>query len=365
MSKTSNALTFNPNDVMKDIENIPIKYGPHIQRIGIFLNKNYVFKPHKPIKCNFYFDNSFLDKGGNFEDFSFRLKKDIIKLKIFQYRHSFVSKDMLNNICLVNCSEKKIILKKGKCIGFVNNVKDEFIKKVDSSRSKTRSILSSNSKNESFDENYSSSNSSLKSKISDSKSESSSISVQESNDSHNLNDLMKSGKMIPSPLTWAKAKNNKYKNNKVISNPKGAKKLSNSIYSEDNEREELMDNNYQIEAKKEKIKDDSENEESILNFDFNDNFLTKFKQNTLLGKKQELKFDLESLTKRYSTKSNDTCVKIKKIQKNCYNVKGGKKNKISAKKIENNLKEILLQKLEESRFMKYSLTKLWKKIDNI
>ena len=74
---------------------------------------------------------------------------------------------------------------------------------------------------------------------------------------------------------------------------------------------------------------------------------------------------MENLTKRYSTKSKDTCIKIKNIQKNCYNIKGGKKNKISAKNIENNLKEILLLKFEESRFMKYSLTKLWKKIDNI
>lgn len=70
-------------------------------------------------------------------------------------------------------------------------------------------------------------------------------------------------------------------------------------------------------------KDD--NESSILNFDFNENYLNKYKQSDFLGKKKELKDDLEILSNKYAKKSNDFYSKLKLLEKNCYNNKGSKK----------------------------------------
>ena len=102
-----------------------------------------------------------------------------------------------------------------------------------------------------------------------------------------------------------------------------------------------------------------------MNYDFDEAYIKIFKQKAPFDKNQELKSDLESLTRRYSTKSNATCIKLKNIQKNCYHSKGGKKKKINAENIECDIKELLMLKIEEGRFMKSSLTKIWKKIENI
>lgn len=292
--------------------------------------------------------------------------KDLTKLEIYQYGPSGNSKIFPNNICLVNCSKKTITFKNGEQIGFAIIVQRENKNGHKDTNTLTESYLSN------IDKNYPKENGNLppssisKSKNDNSKTESSFNSHNESIDSSTRDYFHAQGKMLPPPLSSKNCKKNYTSlNDKINSEVSQLKKNSNLLTLETvqiNQQNNKLDKTWR---NLENIKDGYESDNSILNYDFDENYLEKFKQNTLLGKKQELKTDLEVLTKRYSKKTNSACIRIKNIQKNCYNNKGGKKKKITVQNIEFDIKELLLLKIEEGRFMKESLTRLWKKIENI
>ena len=58
MSKSNENPIFNPDNVRKNIENIPLKVGPHIKKANIFLSQNTIFLPNKPINSSFFSNNN-------------------------------------------------------------------------------------------------------------------------------------------------------------------------------------------------------------------------------------------------------------------------------------------------------------------
>ena len=394
MLQKQKTIHFNVDNVKKLIENIPIENSQYYSTVTIYFMQDTLLFPNKPKYVPFSFKQP-KNSTSDFQDFSFRLAQDLKDKFIYQYEDSEDLRHHHNSICIVNCSSKKIKFNKVDVIGNANLFLNKTIEKLKNTnndyktfQSNEKSITHSISNNSNYTNSYSSyssgfssssspknstlnkSNPSIKSKSEKNNeilNDSNQLTKNKSINYYKRDSLIEENKKqnINQAYNWGKIKKiSKAEESKLkpdINESRKVKKTNNTTIKNNSNIEKSKDSNVELEYHP----SNNDNEDSILNFDFEDNYLEEYKKNNFLGKKIQLKKDLENLSERYTIKSNDLYNKLKDIKMNCFSNKGIKKKKISAKNVERLLNDLIIQKKEENRFMKSELIRIWKKIDLI
>ena len=393
MNYKNKDIKFIPAKIERFVEKICLVDTDSWQTIDLFSLNNFILYPNKPKRIQFSYTkcDNFLSK---FKSNSLRLDEDLKKSGICQYVPCLKKISNIYYIFLVNSSSKNIKIKKGQKIGQVQIYLDNALKnKTIIYNSSSYSFTSKDSSEISKENDNQLIFQKMSNKCDD-----------KNDDSQNVIKKKYSKNNIDEESGANKTKKNKkipkiFEENISIISQDSADEINNSVSKTKNSLKEKENNNYikneshseiisvkkNITTLKNKYKqnkimkykhslnfkennsisDISKLEESILDYDFEENYLKKYSQNSLLGRKTELKSDIEILSKRYGEKSKDSYLKIKNLVNSLYNCKGGKKNKIKAKNIEKSLQELIILKKEENRFMKNAFFKIWKKVDNL
>lgn len=391
MKAETKELVYIPSKIDKFIEKIELVDSEHWKTVDLFFIKDIKIYPKRPIKINFSYNKPLLSLT-KFKGASLRLNEFLKKLGICQYCPNIISTFEYTYIFLVNCSSKILSFKEGENIGkaqiYLNNydLNNSLIKyfnysytsieSSDSEKSLKEESISVGQKNLNFRSIVENSNKipNIKNDFDFFENNNSEYFIHNNDiisifDSDNISPISKflKGNNSNSNFDYIAFKDNEIQKN----NANDVKDFTNSIKNNSKillskkKRRKLKGINKKstIKQKNKKkiireLKDDD-----ILDFDFEENYLKTFKRNQPINQKKELKNDLITLSQKYSKKSEIEYAKLTKLEKNLYTKKGKPKNKITAKNIENELKELILLKKEENRFMKDSLTKIWKKID--
>lgn len=379
MSSFHHNIAYVPANVDRFIDNFPLIDTDNCKTVDLFLIKNTLIYPKKPISINFTYSKP-INCLSKFKSNSLRLTSGLKNLGIFQYDPCIETSHNSCIIYIVNCSSKKITLKKGQLIGKAQVYSNLFINNKKITDSSYHSF-----------ESYELSIADNSNDINLSKNNQSKFNNSEINNKNKKNSYNKSND-IPQLLEEKNISNinsdssdesiNSFINEDIINTfEKHKKRADNTSYlrKKKDKDQPSITSTKEGQYKRKRIKtffskkrgnkikdsDNSKIYESVLDFDFDEEYLQKFNDKSHTGKIEEVKKDLKIISERYAMKSNDCYLKIKRLEKKLFNKKGEKKKKINTTYFEINLKELTTLKKEENRFMKNALSKIWKKIENL
>lgn len=390
MNKKEETPPYNPNYILELKETLPIFPAKFLEKVELFFFDKITLYPKEPTYLKFYYIPP-KDSLSEIYNYSIRLDEDIIKRGIYQYNPGLDTSKNPTTIRVINCSNKKQILKKGDKLGIAQVYLENYLKlkkykqkkgeipigKEFMLEQKIGKISDSNS-NSIIDSSEIYESSSEKDINKHNKEINSNLLIQENNIGSNKTLNLSEEKKAPNLRSSILRKDNFF-NNEEKKNSKNKetifkiKETRNDFDGEENINKQLLNVKRgrrkrinKIFKKKNKILSknlsDSSKDYSEFDFDLREKYLSRYKSNSSLDKKKELLTDLDKISKKFSLKSKISFDKIKNIEKNCYSKKGKRKKKLLVNNIESNIKELILLKEEEMKYLKISLQKIWKKV---